>query len=123
MSFCNKCGTKIENGEAFCPNCGAAQNQTNASAQSAPQPVIVNIQNSNANANANTNAGYVAGGVKKSKWTSFFLCLFLGFCGAHKFYEGKIGTGLLYLCTAGLFFIGWITDLFNLLGKPDPYYV
>ncbi len=121
MSFCNKCGTKIENDQAFCPNCGAAQNQIGATAQSAAQPVIVNIQNSNAN--ANTNAGFASGGAKKSKWTAFLLCLFLGFCGAHKFYEGKIGTGLLYLCTAGLFCVGWIIDLFNLLGKPDPYYV
>ena len=26
----------------------------------------------------------------KSKWVSFFLCLFLGVLGIHKFYEGKV---------------------------------
>lgn len=38
------------------------------------------------------------------------LCLFLGWAGAHKFYEGKIGMGILYLFTLGLFGFGWIID-------------
>lgn len=38
------------------------------------------------------------------------LCLFLGWLGAHKFYEGKTGMGLLYLFTFGLFGFGWIID-------------
>lgn len=59
----------------------------------------------------------------KSKWTAFFLCLFLGGFGAHKFYEGKSGMGLLYLFTIGLFGVGWIIDVFVLLSKPNPYYV
>lgn len=59
----------------------------------------------------------------KNKWVSFFLCLFLGYFGAHKFYEGKIGSGILYCFTLGLFGIGWIIDIFNLLNKPNPYYV
>ena len=50
-----------------------------------------------------------------------FLCIFLGFYGAHKFYEGKVGMGVLYLFTAGLFLSGWITDIFILLGKPRYY--
>ena len=59
----------------------------------------------------------------KSKWTAFFLCLFLGGIGAHKFYEGKILLGIVYLLTGGLFGIGWIIDFFVLLFKPNPYYV
>ncbi len=58
----------------------------------------------------------------KSKWVSFFLCLFLGFFGAHKFYEGRVLLGVVYLFTAGLFGIGVIVDLFILLFKPNPYY-
>ena len=54
---------------------------------------------------------------------AFFLCLFLGFYGAHKFYEGRIGMGILYLFTAGLFCFGWIVDCVRLLAKPNPYYV
>ncbi len=48
---------------------------------------------------------------EKNKWVAFFLCLFLGFLGAHRFYEGKIATGILYLCTLGLGGIGVIVDL------------
>lgn len=58
-----------------------------------------------------------------NKWTSFLLCLFLGIFGVHKFYEGKIGIGILYICTLGLFGIGWIVDLIIILTKPNPYYV
>lgn len=38
------------------------------------------------------------------------LCLFFGWLGAHKFYAKKTGMGVLYLCTLGLFGIGWIID-------------
>lgn len=62
-------------------------------------------------------------GKRKDKWVSFFLCLFLGFYGVHKFYEGRIGMGILYLFTAGLCGIGWIVDCIVLLSKPNPYYV
>ena len=58
----------------------------------------------------------------KSKWVSFFLCLFLGYIGAHKFYEGRILLGIVYLCTGGLFGVGVIVDLIILLFKPNPYY-
>lgn len=53
----------------------------------------------------------------------FVLCLLLGYFGAHKFYEGKVGMGVLYLFTLGLFGIGWFVDLIVLLTKPNPYYV
>lgn len=47
----------------------------------------------------------------KSRLVALLLCIFLGEFGAHRFYVGKIGTGLLYLFTAGLFGFGWIIDL------------
>lgn len=39
------------------------------------------------------------------------LCLFVGYLGAHKFYRKKIGMGLLYLFTMGLFGLGILVDL------------
>lgn len=47
----------------------------------------------------------------KSRWLAFILCFFLGKFGVHRFYAGKIGTGLLWLFTGGFFGIGWIVDL------------
>ncbi len=43
-------------------------------------------------------------------WVDFLICLFLGYFGVHKFMEKKNGMGVLYLCTVGLFGIGWIYD-------------
>ncbi len=62
-------------------------------------------------------------GQPKNKWVAFLLCLFLGVLGAHKFYEGKAGMGILYLFTAGLCGIGALVDLISILLKPNPYYV
>ena len=58
----------------------------------------------------------------KNKWIAFLLCLFLGVLGIHKFYEGRILFGILYLCTGGIFGIGVVIDLIILLFKPNPYY-
>lgn len=36
----------------------------------------------------------------------------VGFFGAHRFYYGRPISGAIYCCTFGLFFVGWILDLF-----------
>ncbi len=47
----------------------------------------------------------------KNKKVSLLLCIFLGPLGIHHFYNEKIGRGILYFFTVGLFFIGWIADI------------
>ena len=77
----------------------------------------------NTNTNNNTNVNGFIGVKPKNKWVAFFLCLFLGIFGAHKFYEGKAGMGILYFFTFGLFGFGVLIDLIVILTKPNPYYV
>lgn len=62
-------------------------------------------------------------GRKVNKLTALLLCIFLGYFGIHRFYEGKVATGILYLFTGGLFALGWIYDIVRIAMKPDPYYV
>ena len=115
--FCKECGQKIAKKAVICPLCGCQVEETKSEA--APQIVI-----NNSNQNQNNNINGVPFGVRaRNKWVAFCLCLFLGAVGAHKFYEGKTGMGILYLFTGGLFGIGWFIDLISLLCKPNPYYV
>jgi len=37
MAFCGNCGTKVEDGKKFCPECGAPMETTPAQAQTQPQ--------------------------------------------------------------------------------------
>jgi len=59
----------------------------------------------------------------KNKWVSLLLCIFFGYIGAHKFYEGKILFGIIYLFSFGVFGIGVIIDTIFILLKPNPYSV
>lgn len=112
MKFCQHCGQAIDKDCVVCPKCGKQVGVINQGQAS----VVIN--------NENTNVNHIGGyGRPRDKWVAFFLCLLLGVIGAHKFYEGKTGMGVLYIFTGGLFGIGWIVDLISILLKPDPYYV
>lgn len=50
----------------------------------------------------------------KNKDTALWLCIFGGLFGLHQFYVGKIGKGLLYLFTGGLFVFGWVGDIIKI---------
>ena len=41
---------------------------------------------------------------------------FMGFCGIHRFYSGKITSGLVYFFTLGFFGVGQFVDLFLIPG-------
>ena len=109
--YCQTCGAVIPAAAVICTHCGC---QTGQMRSETPNIVIQNT---------NTNTNIVGGGRPKDKWVAFLLCLFLGYFGAHKFYEGKAGMGIIYLFTFGLFGIGWVIDCISLLLKPNPYYV
>jgi len=51
---------------------------------------------------------------EKDYTVAWILLTFLGVLGIHRFYLGKWLTGLVYLCTAGLFMLGIIYDYWTL---------
>lgn len=112
--YCSKCGKQIDDEAVVCVHCGVPTiNWKNNTNNNGANNVIVN------NVNQNTNAIYTYNA--KNKWIAFLLCLFLGVIGGHKFYEGKILMGIIYIFTGGLFGIGVIVDLIAILFKPNPY--
>lgn len=131
--FCKECGQRVAKKAVICPRCGCQIEEMHSVNAPIPQIVITNNnQNMNQNTNQNTNPNmnnnvggrtpYAYGAALKSKWVALFLCLFFGCMGAHKFYEGKVGLGILYAFTGGLFFFGWFFNTLSLLGKPNHYY-
>ena len=57
----------------------------------------------------------------KSKGLAYVLWFFFGWAGIHRFYVGKVVTGVIYLFTGGLLGFGWFIDLFLLGGYVDTY--
>jgi len=116
---CQGCGAPLENER--CDFCGrnhgsneqvqGGSNSNRPSSGKIVETVVV------------PNQGNVAGSRPKNKVAALLLCFFLGWMGAHKFYEGKVGMGIVYLFTFGLFGFGFFIDFFILLFKPNPYYV
>ncbi|MYN17014.1 NINE protein [Rugamonas sp. FT107W] len=81
MVFCRGCGKEIHETAPTCPHCGAPQHASAAGPRSDKDYVV-----------------------------TVLLCFFLGFLGVHRFYVGKIGTGLLMLFTFGGFGIWALID-------------
>jgi TM2 domain-containing membrane protein YozV len=80
-NFCPQCGNKLEIGVVYCSKCGAQIDPASATRS------------------------------EKSAVTTLLLCLFLGAFGIHRFYVGKIGTGILMLITFGGFGLWTLVDL------------
>lgn len=72
MMFCHGCGNQIHSTAPACPQCGAPQRSAT--------PANVS---------------------EKRRIVAFLLCWFFGIFGVHRFYVGKVGTGILQLLTVG----------------------
>ena len=107
---CPVCGAPLE-GEV-CTYCGhrlktSINNSTVQSQNANNISFVTNVVNNNSQ-NISNQMSNVS---KKNKITALILCVLFGFLGVHRFYVGKVGTGLLYLFTGGLFLIGYIVDI------------
>lgn len=96
--FCKECGEVIKKAAEICPKCGVRQHATPS--------------------NISTN------GNKKDKVVAGILGILLGAFGAHKFYLGETGLGILYLCffwTAIPSIIGLIEGIIYLVQTDDEF--
>jgi TM2 domain-containing membrane protein YozV len=83
--FCSECGTSMSQNAQACPSCGAPNS-------AAMGPVS-----------------------DKSMVPAALLCFFLGVIGIHRFYVGKIGTGILLILTLGGLGIWQLIDLIMII--------
>jgi TM2 domain-containing membrane protein YozV len=105
--FCPNCGAKPTTGRSFCSSCGA---QVSAAAE------ICMKCGTRLTYAAPTSVGVVTGGVSsKSRLVTLLLLLFLGFFGVHRFYVGKIGTGILIIVLTLCFGVSSIWLLIDLI--------
>ncbi len=107
---CPNCGASTDG--KFCEYCGTKLEQEN-------QTIIINnYYGTNEPPAENMSSQYyppyaVVSG--KNRTVSLVLCFLLGFWGVHYFYVGRIGMGILYIFTCGLFGIGWIVDIIRII--------
>ena len=84
--FCPKCGSDNDTGSNFCKTCG------------------INLLFNWTNTDVQT--------ISERNWlVTLLLCVFLGAFGVHRFYVGKIGTGILMILTFGGFGIWMLFDV------------
>lgn len=87
--YCARCGAVMSSTDRFCHACGWEVG--GAAAPRVPSPVVNPSD--------------------RNRLTALLLCVLLGWVGAHRFYVGKIGTGLIWLFTLGFLGIGVIYDV------------
>ena len=104
--YCASCGKELPAQAAFCPACGAAA--TGAT----------NAAHGGASTQGNLRPYPSRSGVdvsQKSRLAALLLCLFLGWLGVHRFYVGKVGTGVLMIFTFGGLGIWTLIDLIMII--------
>lgn len=126
--FCRQCGKPMSEGDGFCQSCGTAVH-TDTPAQGMPvtpvpptyqtpvQQIFVGGASSSSSSSSSSSAaaaaavsGIARGISPKSRLVASLLAILLGYFGIHRFYLGKVGTGILMLLTGGGFLIWWVID-------------
>lgn len=127
---CPHCGAtlSIEQGKrkAVCEYCdsviyipGEATESYGEDVKREPEPDINRTEtyyNGGQTSGSNSGGNYaerpeMAGVSPKNRTAALLLCIFLGVFGVHRFYVGKVGTGLLYFFTVAFFGFGYIIDI------------
>ena len=120
MAYCAYCKTHILNRGQKCPNCGSTVFLTDDEPARAPDMVYTTQQ-------PEVRTVYVEKPVvqtvyvertlssQKSWVAALILCLLFGVWGFHRFYVGKVGSGILFLLTFGWCGIGWLVDVITIL--------
>lgn len=104
--YCKHCGEQIDTDCVVCPKCGKQVEKL----ENLGAGVVIN---NTAQANV-VNSGFSIGVSPKSKIVALILAILLGYLGIHRFYVGKIGTGIIWLFTGGCFGIGWLYDIIKI---------
>ncbi len=90
--YCSSCGRELGEESGFCPGCGTSLHQTAAVHAPEAETAVPVPRMSEQRGISRT---------EKLILPAFLLCFFLGVFGAHRFYVGKVGTGILQLLTLG----------------------
>lgn len=108
---CPVCGAPLDEGK--CSYCGYADKKEmpNDEAFTSLYRQVGNEQQVISNSAVLDDMDIIPGVSKKNKTVALLLCIFLGVFGVHRFYVGKVGTGILYLLTGGFLGLGWIIDI------------
>lgn len=108
---CDSCGANV-NG-VFCEYCGARMPIERVETQTInTEKVVVNNYYYPQGEQATVTVSPQPAGVSpRSRTVALVLCVLLGYFGAHRFYAGRYGLGVLYLLTVGIFGIGWLVDI------------
>lgn len=111
--YCPNCGLELRENTQYCEYCGTEQSVKNRNRTTHHTSTIeVTVNNSSQDRSPHPNYGNIS---PKSRLVLIILWFFFGILGFHYFYAGRIGMGLLWLITGGLFGIGWVIDIIVIL--------
>lgn len=117
MAYCAYCKAHILNRNQKCPNCGSTAFLTDDEPAAAdPQVEYRTVYVEKPVYQTVYVEKQAVKTVSDKNWgVALVLCLLFGYLGFHRFYVGKIGSGIAFLITCGWCGIGWLIDLIMIL--------